>query len=97
MEPGNYEVWKESSTAAIAIPLIGRVLFLFQKSRLLLFIQRGNKCWCLSHPLKSLLISTFITTAGSLLNSLHVAGFPLLVLKAWDDNSDTLQNCRGMP
>ena len=29
---------------------------------------------------------------ASLLNSLHVAGFPLLVLKAWDDNSDTLQN-----
>ena len=35
---------------------------------------------------------------ASLLNSLHVAGFPLLVLKAWDDNSDTLQNLSvGMP
>jgi len=29
---------------------------------------------------------------ASLLNSLHVAGFPLLVLKAWDDSSNELQN-----
>ena len=96
-----YRVWDEqvtkfgkSQSTAIAIPLIGRVLFLFQKSRLLLFIQRGNRCWCLSHPWKSWRISTFsIINCGLLcLTACMLLVSRCWYLKAWDDNSDTLQN-----
>ena len=94
MEPGRFEVWRESkfgsndyiqhetgTTSVAEIPL--SVVYSARQNVLLS-----------TPPLESLahLNIQHYQIQASLINSLHVAAFPLLMLQGWDDTNNELQN-----
>ena len=94
MEPGNYEVWKESEYGSNSYSLDREGTVSVSEIPLAVVYSERQQVLVSEPPLEELahLNICHYQLQASLLNSLHVAGFPLLVLKAWDDNSDTLQN-----
>ena len=94
MEPGRFEVWRESkfgsndyiqhetgTTSVAEIPL--SVVYSARQNVLLS-----------TPPLEALahLNIQHYQIQASLINSLHVAAFPLLMLQGWDDTNNELQN-----
>ena len=94
MEPGSYEVWKESEYGSNSYSLDRSGSVSVSEIPLAVVYSERQQVLVSEPPLEELahLNIQHYQLQASLLNSLHVAGFPLLVLKAWDDNSDTLQN-----
>ena len=94
MEPGKYEVWKESEYGSNSYTLDRQGTVSLSEIPLAVVYSERQQVLVSEPPLEELchLNIQHYKLQASLLNSLHVAGFPLLVLKAWDDNSDTLQN-----
>ena len=94
MEPGKYEVWKESEYGSNSYTLDREGTVSLSEIPLAVVYSERQQVLVSEPPLEELahLNVAHYQLQASLLNSLHVAGFPLLVLKAWDDNSDTLQN-----
>jgi hypothetical protein len=94
MEPGKFEVWKESEfgsnsysqdkTGTISVSEIPLSVIYSQRQNVLLSRP----------PLESLahLNIQHYQLQASLINSLHVAAFPLLMLQGWDDTNNELQN-----
>ena len=94
MEPGSYEVWKESEYGSNSYSLSDSGSISVSSIPLsIIYAQRQNVL--LSRPpleaLAHLNIQHYQLQA-SLLNSLHVASFPLLMLQGWDDTGAELQN-----
>ena len=94
MEPGKYEVWRESDlgsnsyeiedSGTISVPEIPLSIVYSQRQNVLLS----------KPPLEALahLNIQHYQLQASLINSLHVAAFPLLMLQGWDDTNSELQN-----
>lgn len=94
MEPGKYEVWKESEYGSGSYALDRSGTVSVNEIPLAVIYSERQQVLVSEPPLEELanLNIQHYQLQASLLNSLHVAGFPLLVLKAWDDSSETLQN-----
>lgn len=94
MEPGKYEVWKESEYGSGSYALDRSGTVSVNEIPLAVVYSERQQVLVSEPPLEELanLNIQHYQLQASLLNSLHVAGFPLLVLKAWDDSSETLQN-----
>ena len=94
MEPGSFEVWKESEYGSNSYSLDRSGTVSVSEIPLAVVYSERQQVLVSEPPLEELahLNVSHYQLQAALLNSLHVAGFPLLVLKGWDDNSDTLQN-----
>jgi len=96
MEPGRFEVWRENEngagtgnyvlhdTGTVSVPEIPLAVVYSQRQNVLLSRPPLE-------PLAHLNIQHYQLQA-SLINSLHVAAFPLLMLQGWDDTHNELQN-----
>jgi len=94
MEPGKFEVWKESEYGSNSYKLDASGGVSVSDIPLAVVYSERQQVLMSEPPLEELahLNIQHYQLQASLLNSLHVAGFPLLVLKAWDDSSNELQN-----
>jgi len=94
LEPGKYEVWRETEYGSNSYNLAESGTVSVEDIPLAVVYSQREGVLLSKPPLEELahLNIQHYAMQASLINSLHVASFPLLVLQGWDDTSDELQN-----
>jgi len=92
VEPGKYEVWKEDDYGSNSYQLTESGSISLEEVPLSVVYSQREAVLVSKPPLEELahLNIQHYQLQASLLNSLHVAAFPLLVLRGWDDANNEL-------
>lgn len=94
MEPGSYEIWRETTLGSNSYELFESGNYSLNEVPLAV-VYAGREGTLLSRPVLEELAHLNIQhyqVQATLINALHIAGFPLLMLQGWDDNNNELQN-----
>lgn len=94
IEAGQYRIFKEKDLGSAIYELEDTGTYSLNEIPLSVVYSQREAVLMSRPPLLELahLNIQHFTLEASLLNALHVSAFPLLTLKGWDDESNTLQN-----
>ena len=93
VEPGQYEVWEEEGYGSNSYNQVETGTLSLDEIPLSVVYGQREQVLVSKPPIEELchLNIQHYQLQASLLNSLHVASFPLLVLQGWDDTTNELQ------